>query len=299
MHPRRCRCEQCVNTVATSISGGADMEWRQHTKSEGTQNVFPEFLPSFDPQLEADHENEHQRPWTTFSEIFTHITNYPHTQNITIIDLGSAFYTVILLTCRTIDNFVCFWYPVPILYFLLNYFFFISPVPTASTYGIYRSSVSEDLSEGLLTVAYTAVIQCYRGCYNSVYMIRSPTGLAIAPLMTNDSSQTWHQWVSHPDSLWWDQLFKLFVFLPFFPSMVLNVCQSVFVTVWVSFSINEELVLQHSINIRCDQSTRNPKQAAEQWWGVSFFKNATMWDREWIIVLYVYSALTEEIFPLT
>lgn len=48
--------------------------------------------------------------------------------------------------------------------------------------------------------------------------------------------------------------------------------QSVFVAVWVSFSISEELALQSNINIKCDQSARISKQTAEPCWDVSFLK---------------------------
>lgn len=79
--------------------------------------------------------------------------------------------------------------------------------------------------------------------------------------------------VSQPlwERLWWDQLFKPFVIL-IFPGWVLNVRQSVFAAVWVTFSISEELPLQSNIKIKCDQSARNPKQTAEPCWDASFLK---------------------------
>lgn len=76
-----------------------------------------------------------------------------------------------------------------------------------------------------------------------------------------------------------NQLFKPTLYL-FFPGRVLKVRQSAFVNVWESFSVSEELALQCSINIRCDQSARNAKQTAEPCWDVSSLKCDNV--RQWV-----------------
>lgn len=135
-------------------------------------------LPSFDPQLEADHENEHQRPWTTFSEIFTHTPNYPHTQNTITIALGMALtpcYTLKprpplcqhLLLLFLVSQWLC-----PSSIFSAN-LFFISPHPWQHLGFVSTFLPSVPLRGSLkgvvdCTVPHTAVIQCYWGCYNSV-----------------------------------------------------------------------------------------------------------------------------------
>ncbi len=63
------------------------------------------------------------------------------------------------------------------------------------------------------TVAHAAVIQCYWGCYNSVLCDQEPHSPCLPHLVTNGISQTYHQLVSHTLRLWWDQLFRPFVFV--------------------------------------------------------------------------------------
>lgn len=73
----------------------------------------------------------------------------------------------------------------------------------------------------------------------------------------------------------WNQLFTFIFFLKkkrLYIKRQLNVCQSALVIVWVSFLHWWQAERRScNVNIRCDQSTRNPKQTAEPCWAFSSF----------------------------
>lgn len=138
-------------------------------------------------------------------------------------------------------------------------------------------------------MSFTAQIQCYWGTITQFYVIRSPTGLAAAPCDKQPQSDV----ASMSQPLWeaegLNQPFKPALYL-LFPGWVLNVCQSAIVTVWVSFSIGEELAMLCNINIRCDQPARDAKQTAEPCWDVSSLKccNVRQWVNHSAVCLFCF-----------
>lgn len=81
-------------------------------------------LPSFDPQLEAEHKTKHQEPWTTFVEVFI---NHRHEQNAVTV-LPSALCYVPSVTaavfCFRLFQWLCLTsvFPTNLFFFFLSLF---------------------------------------------------------------------------------------------------------------------------------------------------------------------------------
>lgn len=150
------------------------MEWRKRAKSRDSPNVFPEFYTYLILSWRrntwlniSESEQSSLRFFHTYTQLFTHTTHL----FCSILGYFMSADTFFLFLVSNSDF-------APLLYFSTNLpFMSLHPWQHLDFLSILLPSVTLKWSlKGVVdcTVAHTAVIQCYWGCYNSFLCDQEP-----------------------------------------------------------------------------------------------------------------------------